>query len=115
LIALNSLAVWRGRLVGFAKLGLEVDRRFFDLGGDIQVGYPHNILLNVTDTVRLHVSETVISNDMKGLTCPNDAKGTTDQVVNLPSYILPQLSRVEAGVAGSGGGSVNEEAHRMKV
>jgi hypothetical protein len=33
LIALNSLAGSRGRLVGFAKLGLEADRKVIDLGG----------------------------------------------------------------------------------
>jgi hypothetical protein len=40
LIALISLAVRRGRLVAFVKLGLEVDRTLLDQGGDRQAGYP---------------------------------------------------------------------------
>jgi hypothetical protein len=66
------------RLVGFMKLGLETDRTVIDLGGNRQVGYA-NVRVHVTATVRVHVSETLV---------PNDAKGLTGQVVDLPSDVV---------------------------
>jgi hypothetical protein len=79
LIALNSLAGRTDRIVGFVKLGLKADRRLIDLGCDRQVGYSHRVLVRVTDTARVHVSEALV---------PNDAKGLTSRVVDLLSDII---------------------------
>jgi hypothetical protein len=79
LIALSSLACRRGRLVSFVQLRLEVNRAVIDLGGDRQVGYANSVLVHVTNTARMHVSEALM---------PNDAEGRTSQVVDLPSDIF---------------------------
>jgi hypothetical protein len=68
-----------GRLVGCVELDLDADRTIIYLGGDRQVGYPNIVLVHDTDAARTHVSETLM---------PNDAKGLTGQVVNLPSDIF---------------------------
>lgn len=92
LITLGSLASRRGRLVGFVKLGVEADRTVTDFGCDGQAGYPKSILAHITDTVRMHVSETLV---------PNDAKDLTGQVVVCQETHLAGSSRIETGVAGS--------------
>jgi hypothetical protein len=44
-----------------------------DLGGDRQVGYPSSVLMHVTSTARMHVSEALVPNDAKGLTSQVEA------------------------------------------
>jgi hypothetical protein len=61
------------------KLGLEVDRTVIEQGGDRLFGYSNSALVHATDTLRIHVSETLV---------PNDAKGITGQVVDLLSDIF---------------------------
>jgi hypothetical protein len=100
MIALHSLAGRRCSLLDFRKLGLEVYRTVIDLDGLGRDGYPRSLLLHFTDTVRMHMSEILVPNDVKGLTGPNDAKGLTGQVVELQSNILLQSSKMGAGVAG---------------
>jgi hypothetical protein len=59
----------------------------------------NSVLVRVTDTVRMHLSEAMV---------PNDTKGLTD---------LYGSSRMETGVArsmvGDGGGSIAGEAHGL--
>jgi hypothetical protein len=98
------------RLVGFMKLGLETDRTVIDLGGNRQVGYA-NVRVHVTATVRVHVSETLV---------PNDAKGLTGQVVDLRSRIDSRRqwwvdSRGNARAAGSTAGTRRWRPRRIGV
>jgi hypothetical protein len=88
------------------KHGLEADRTVIDVDGDRQAGYtyPKSVLVNITDTVRMLVSETFV---------PNDAKGLAGQVVDLPTCQVTYLSgssRMKTGLAsfsvGSGGRSM---------
>jgi hypothetical protein len=75
-----------------------------------QAGYPNSALVNVTDTVRMHVSETLVPNDEKA----SRAKWLTCQVTSLSGS-----SRMDNGVAGltveGGGGSTAGEIHRPQV
>jgi hypothetical protein len=63
----------------------------------------NSVLVHVTDTVRMHVSETMV---------PNDSKGLTDQVISLSGSCT-----MEVALAGSkeyyGRGSVAGEVHGM--
>jgi hypothetical protein len=104
MIALNSLAGRRCRLVDFAELGLEADRTVIDLGDLRQDVYPRSVLLHVTDTVRMNVSETLVTNNVKCLAGLTDAKDLTGQVLDLPSSIFFWSSRIETGVARSAKG-----------
>jgi hypothetical protein len=50
------------------RLGLQAIQTVIDLSGDGQLGYLNRVLVHATGAVRIHVSETLVPNDAKGLT-----------------------------------------------
>ncbi len=66
LIAFGSLAGRRGRLVGFVKLVLRQIEQLSISGAIGKLGTPTSVLVHVTDTVRKHVSETMVGEGSYG-------------------------------------------------